>query len=231
MNLDYVFDDISDMQALWIHDSTTDSSDFATMADIILKLNMSLVSMSCGATAEIWPWVEKKNIKIINRFDFVLDKDTDIIDAMSELSKSVTGAFKNGAVGAQVFVHASNIVQFCDVVKSIRQDLFFDRIFSVAIDIGEMRGKNWADIFDALNVITPDAILITAHGDSFDAKSDFVGLIFDMLNHWNLNSDLHMWFGKNMLRVSQVLRLAKKIKPDLVKNMRVFTDVMPRVSE
>ena len=159
----------------------------------------------------------------MNRFNFAIDKD--VIDAVSELSRSVTGAFKSGAVGAQVFVHVADLLQFCDAMKPVRNDLFFDKTFSVAIDIDEMHGQNWLAVFDALREIAPDAILITAHGDSFDANSDFVGIVFDMLNNWNLKSDLHLWFGKNMFRVSQVLRLCEKIQPDLVSNMRVFTGV------
>ena len=142
---------------------------------------------------------------------------------MSELARSVTGAFKSGAVGAQVFVHAADLIAFCDAVKPVRNDLFFDKNFSVAIDIDEMRGGTWSAVFDALREIRPDAILITAKGDSFDANSDFVGIVFDMLNNWNSESDLHLWFGKNMFRVSQALRLCQKIQPELVQNMRVFT--------
>ena len=71
--------------------------------------------------------------------------------------------------------------------------------------------------------VTEDDKHKTAKGDSFDVNSDFVGIVFDMLNNWNLESDLHLWFGKNMFRVSQVLRLCQKIQPNLVQNMRVFT--------
>ena len=80
-------------------------------------------------------------------------------------------------------------------------------------------------MFDALRQIKPDAVLITAKGDSFDADSDFVGIIFDMLNNWNLESDLHLWFGKNVFRISQVLRLCQKIQPTLVQNIRAFMAV------
>ena len=231
MNLNYTFDDISDRQAYWVDDSMADASDLAAVTDAVLETNVSLISMPCAATSEIWPWVEKNNIKILNRFDFTLDKGVDAFDAVSNLSKSVNAAFKSGAVGAQVFVRVSDMRAFCDAMKLVRQDLFFDRIFSVAVNVDEMRNKDWNTVFDALREIRPDAVLITAKGDSFDPNSDFVGLVFDMLNNWNLDSDLHVWFGKNMLRVAQVLRLCQKIKPDLVQNMRVFTNVMPRVSE
>ena len=226
---DYVFDDIKEMQALWIPDSQTDASDLAGFADLVLGNGVSYISMPCAATCEMWPWIEKNNIKIFNRFIFANDKD--IIDAVSALATSVTAAFKSGAFGAQVFVTVKNIGAFCDAMKPVRQDLFFDKNFSVAIDVDEMRGQSWDKIFDALREIYPDAILITAHGDLFDADSGFVGVVFDMLNNWNLGSDLHVWVGKNTLRVSQVLRLCQKIKPDLVQHMRIFTNAGPRVSE
>lgn len=231
MNLNYIFDDITEMRAGWISDSKTDMSDLAAAADAILESGVSLISVPCVATGEVWPWLEKNDIKIVNRFNFNVDKGGDVVDAVSEFAKSVTGAFRDGAVGAQVFIRVPDIAKFCDAMKPVRQDLFFDKKFSVAIDIDEMRGQSWTAVFDALREISPDEILITARGDSFDANSDFVGLVFDMLNNWNLDADLHLWFGKNMFRVSQVLRLCQKIKPDLVQNMRVFTNVMPRASE
>ena len=223
MNLNHFFDDISEMQAWWVTDSETEASDLAAVADAVLKFSVSWISMPCAATSEIWPWIEKNNVKILNRFNF--DEKPDVIDAVSVLAKSVTGAFKTGAVGAQVFVHVKDLPVFCDAIKSVRQDLFFDKNFSVAIDIDEMRGQSWTVVFDALRQIKPDAVLITAKGDSFDADSDFVGIIFDMLNNWNLESDLHLWFGKNVFRISQVLRLCQKIQPTLVQNIRAFMAV------
>ena len=223
MNLEFIFDDINGKQAWWVSDSETEASDLAGVADAVLDSNISLISVPCDATGEIWPWVEKNHIKIVNRFDFVMDKDSDVFDKVSDLAKSINSAFKAGAVGAQVFIHAKDVSDFCKAMKLVRQDLFFDKTFSIAIDIDEMRGQSWTVVFDALREIAPDAILITAKGDSFDANSDFVGIVFDMLNNWNLKSDLHLWFGKNMFRVSQVLRLCQKIQPDLVQNMRVFT--------
>lgn len=223
MDLNYLFDDVSEMRAWWIDDSATDASDLAAVADAVLESNVSIVSAPCAATGEIWPWVEKNNIKIVNRFNFLLDKNTDVLGTVSNLSGAVTGAFKSGATGAQVFVHTADLGAFCNAMKPVRNDLFFDKNFSVAIDIDEMRGVSWVAVFDALREIRPDAILITAKGDSFDANSDFVGIVFDMLNNWSLESDLHLWFGKNMFRVSQVLRLCQKIQPELVQNMRVFT--------
>ncbi len=224
MNLNYIFDDITGMRAWWIPESETDASDLAAVADVVLESGVSLISVPCAATGEIWPWVEKNDIKIVNRFVLSIGEDADFIDIVSRLAKSITESFKLGAVGAQVFVHVADIERFCDAMKPVRQDLFFDKTFSVAIDIDEMRGGTWTAVFDVLRKIAPDAIVMTAKGDSFDANSDFVGLVFDMLNNWSLKSDLHLWFGKNMFRVSQVLRLCQKIQPGLVQNMRVFMD-------
>lgn len=231
MSFDYVFDDIADKQAIWIPDADTDSSDLAGFADSVLDMGVSYVSMPCAATSEMWPWVEENHIKIFNRFEFAMADDADVFDAVSNLATNVTGAFKSGAVGAQIFVHVKDIADFCGAIKPVRQDLFFDKHFSVAVDIDEMRGGTWSAVFDALRDIRPDAILITAKGDLFDANSNFVGIVFDMLNNWNIDSDLHMWFGKNMLRISQALRLCQKIQPDLVSNMRIFVNINRRVQE
>ena len=87
-----------------------------------------------------------------------------------------------------------------------------------------MGDLNWNCIFATLSRIKPDSILVFGNVEKFDANSDFVGRIFDMLENWNLNADLHLMFGKNMLRVTQVLRLAERMRPEILKNMRVFME-------
>ena len=231
INSEFVFDDIKDMCAWWVPDAEFDASDLAGVVNVLLDSGVSLLSVPLGANSEIWPWIENKDINIVNRFIFDSKSGADVVDSVSKLTALINGAFKSGAVGVQVFVHVKDISQFCDAIKMVRQDLFFDKSFSIAIDINEMRNIGWGAFFDSVRCVRPDAFLITVQGDSFDANSDFPGLVFDMLNNWNLNSDLHLWFGKNMFRVSQVLRLCQKIKPDLVQNMRVFTNVVSRASE
>ena len=220
MNLEYVFDDIECARVIWMQDSNADTADLAKVADLAIGTNVPLVSTDVSKTAKIWPWLEKSNVQIFNRFDFAVTGDA--VDAVSDLAKNVSSAFRNGAYGAQIFVSRKNIQDFIDVISPIRDDLFFNHGFVLAFDINEMRGTDWSVLFTEIQKIHPDAILVTAKGDTFDAKSDFVGLVYDMLMHWNLHADLHIFFGKNMFRVCQVIRMVKQIKPELIAGARIF---------
>lgn len=222
INSEYVFDDIDAMRAIWIGDDSCEPSNLAKIVNFAIDENIALISAPPAATEQIWPWIENQKIEIFNRFDFIAGADA--ISAMSELSKNISMAFKNGASGVQVFVQQQSISNFVDMLMPVRDDLLFGHKFVLGLDIGEKIIPDWLSVFDAINKIKPDSLMIIAHGDTFDARSDFVGRIYGMLNNWNVRAALWVCFGKNMLRVSQVLRLCQKMRPELVENMRMFID-------
>lgn len=224
MKYDFIFDDVEPLMSLWVGNTTDDTAELARMADIAIDKKVRFVSMPDGLIKTFWPWVEAKNIKILTRSNFVIGKNESIDDMVSLFAKNITGAFRSGADGVQVFIPAAGIAEFVNTIYSIRNDLFFGRYLSVAIDIDNIGDSNWNDIFATLSRIKPDSVLVFGNVEKFDANSDFVGRIFDMLENWNLNADLHLMFGKNMLRVTQVLRLTEKMRPEILKNMRVFME-------
>lgn len=224
MKSDFIFDDVDSFKALWIDDDVTDAADLAVVADAAIVGAVPFVSVPVGVIKTFWPWVEGKNVKILTRFNVenLKNQNTDVV--VSEFAKNLTNAFKTGADGAQVFVPADQITEFASLVRPIKSDLFFDRYLAIGINLDNMGDVGWAEIFKALTEIRPNSVLVMGHVEKFDQSSDFVGRVFDMLEKWNLESDLHMMFGKNMLRVTQVLRLVHKMRPELEKNMRVFVE-------
>ena len=221
---DFIFDDIEPLTSLWIGDDVAETADLARVADIAIDKVVPFVSMPVGVVKTFWPWVEGKSIKILARSRFDIDKNQDADDAVSGFAKNITTVFRNGADGVQVFVPCDKIVQFVDNICPIRNDLFFDRHLSIAIDIDDMGNLNWCDIFRAISKIEPDSILLFGKIEKFDPSSYFVGKIFDMLENWGPGVGLHLMFGKNMLRVTQVLRLVEKMRPELMKDIRVFVE-------
>lgn len=221
---DFIFNDFEPLTSLWIRDDVAETGDLARVADIAIDRGVPYVSMPIGVVKTFWPWVEGKSIKILARSRFDIDKNQDADDAVSVFAKNITTVFRNGADGVQVFVPCDKIVQFVDNVYSIRNDLFFDRHLSIAIDIDDMGNLGWGDIFGAISKIKPDSILLFGKVQKFDPSSYFVGRIFDMLGNWNQGPGLHLMFGKNMLRVTQVLRLVDKMRSELMKDIRVFVE-------
>lgn len=222
INSEYIFDDIDVMRAIWIDDDACEPSNLAKIVNFAIDENITIISAPPIATGQIWPWIEGQKIEIFNRFDFIAGADA--ISKMSELSKNISMAFKNGASGVQVFVQQQDMSDFVDMLTPVRDDLLFGHKFVLGMNIDEKIVPDWSSVFDAINKIKPDSLMIIAHGDTFDARSDFVGRIYSMLNNWNVRVALWVCFGKNMLRVSQVLRLCQKMRPELVENMRVFID-------
>ena len=221
---DVFFDDIDALSVLWVDDAVTDAADLARMADVAINGGGAFVSMPANCVNVFWPWVEGKKIKILSRFNFNIEKTQNMDAVMSEFAEHITTMFRTGASGVQVFVSCSQMSGFVDALRHIKNDLFFDRYLSIGIDLDDMGNADWFDIFNTLSMIRPDSVLICGHKDKFEPNSDFTGRVFDMLQKWNLNADLHLMFGRNMLRVCQILRLVEKMRPELLKNMRVFVE-------
>lgn len=217
-----LLDDIDDKIATWVDDSVGDVPDLAQIVDHVVANGIRTMSVPVSANGQVWPWVEHKHIQIFNRIDFAGDQGGD--DAVSVFAKNVMRAFKTGADGVQVCIQCKELENFVNAIAPIRDDLFFDHHFSVGINIDERGGIDWKHVFDIIERAHVNSWLIIAHGDSFDAKSDFIGRVYGMLENWNLNADLHLMFDKNMMRVTQVVRLVQKMRPELMKNLRVFVN-------
>ncbi|MCR4917342.1 MAG: hypothetical protein K5912_00160 [Alphaproteobacteria bacterium] len=221
---DYLFENINDIVALWLQNQELDNSVLVRVSDIAIENNVSKMSVPTGVVERIWPWLEKNRINLVVRFDFANFYDGDLDLAVSNIAKDISLEFRHGASGVQILLSKSNIDAFVNGILPIRQDLFFGKDFSVAMNIGDCGVSDWPKIFDALNKIRADSLLLIAKGEKFDAKSDFVGRIYAMLENWNTSSGLAVMFGKNMMRVGQTIRLLKKMRPELVRKTTVFME-------
>lgn len=223
MKSENIFDNIEPIMAWWIDAANaTDVGDMAQVANLAIDRRVPFLSVPCDVVNVFWPWIEKTDIKLMARFDFMGNENHDFDVSVSDLSADITTAFRRGADGVQIFVPYSRISDFVNAIKVIKNDLFFDKYVSIGIDIDEKEDIDWQYVFDNLVLINPNSILLVGHEQKFNPNSDFAGRIFDMLQKWNLRSDLHLMFGKNMLRISQVLRLVEKMRPEVSKNIRVF---------
>ena len=224
INTNYLFDDIGGITSVWVAPSQNEETDLAAIVGFVCNNGIRTISVPVGIVKKIWPWIESKNIDVIGRFDFNNDIGADT--AMSNLASTVTAEFNNGLSGIQVFVPLNQIDSFVAELLPIRDDLLFHRHFSIAIDVDGKLEPDWEFVFGAIKKLRVDSLLIVAHGDKFNVKDDFVGRMFDMLNNWDADCDLHMMFNNNLLRVSQVLRLVQKIRPNLMAGLRVFRQLV-----
>lgn len=223
INCKYHFEDLHNMVSVWVPDGLDDTAELARVADYVVHNGIRVVSVGADDVKKIWPWLENSGVKILSRF--LVDEGGKIDDVISGFAKMVTDVVRHGADGVQVFIPCSCLGEFVRELEAIRDDLFFDKILSVGLDIEDVVGGDWLDIFAELARICPGSILICGDRTGFDAKSDFVGRIYDMLKKWNLDSDINMMFCGNMLRVAQVIRLVRGIRPELNEKMRVFAGV------
>ena len=182
--------------------------------------HISVVSVPTNDTEKIWPWVENHDVRIFNRFVVETGENIDVI--ISGVARRIIDSFRHGADGAQIMIDIRYLEQFVNAIEPVRNDLFFDRDLVVGFNIDKVDDSDWHNVFELLQKIQPHAILITATGDKFDASSDFIGRVYSMFENWNFDGELHLMFGKNMLRSSQVLRLAQKMRPAVVEKILVF---------
>jgi len=212
-----IFDEVKDNTGLWCATDCV-GADLAAAAGVAITNKLRAVSVSSDAIAEIWPWVENTNIKIIARF--MVEQDIDV-DFMSNLSSKISSAFREGANGAIVFVHMRNMEHFITELKYIRDDLFFNKSLSIGLDINEIGHDDWESVFKMLQSVRADSLTLFLSNDDGD-KSDFVGRVYAMLkaNMADWHGTLSFIAGDNVVdRIDQFYRLAQLLRFDASQTM------------
>ncbi len=202
---------------LW-YDSDMDAGGLAGCSDYAVQNGVSVLSVLPDAVPVIWPWLEKRAVKIFSRF-YIYDTSN-----FAVVSKSIVKTFKNGANGAQVFLNLSQLKSFSDSIKSVRDDLFFDKELVIGLDILDINFSDWKTVFDCIKSLRCDGINLLLSNDTGD-KSDFVGHIMSMFELWpdDLTCSIYLTFGDNPMRVEQTMRLGHMMHPEIIiKSFKIY---------
>ena len=216
-----IFNEIRNNISVYCRDDCVGADLAASVGDAIAH-KIKSVCVAPNRVVDVWPWLEKTKIKIISRF--YVDKPIDD-DFMSDLSGNISASFRDGAHGAIIFLHMRDLPKFAAEISSIRDDLFFNKSFNVAIDINEVDVFDWAELFGILRIVRADSLILTFDNDDGD-KSDFVGRVFAMLNspRGNWAGVVNFMLGHNTIRADQAYRLIEKITPEMISKTEFFMD-------
>ncbi len=210
-----ILDGVGKHTALWCAGGG-EETDLAVAAHVVMGHGMDMISVTPAAVGVLWPWLEKVRVKIIPRFYVAGDVD------MSDLSCRINAAFKSGAHGAQVFLSRRDLDKFVDELHVIRDDLFFNHVLSIGMDVGEIDADDWGTVFGLLNKIRANSLVLALPHDDGD-RSDFVGRIYAAMNAWGaFRGALHFALGQNVIRIDQAMRLVQDIQPRLYESVRFF---------
>jgi len=221
INESAIFNEVRDNISMICRDECVGADLAAAIGDAISHKVRS-VCVAPAAVPDVWPWLEKTKIKIISRF-FVNDAIND--DFMSNLSGNISASFRDGADGVMIFIGWRDLPKFAAEIASIRDDLFFNKSFNVAIDINEVNVFDWNELFGILRIIHADSLVLTFNNDNGD-KSDFVGRVFAMLNapRGDWGGAVNFVLGRNVVRIDQVFRLISSVLPDTISKTEFFID-------
>ena len=216
-----IFEEVRDNISLMCRDDCL-GSDLAAAIGLAVSHKMKSVCVTPNRVNDVWPWLEKTKIKIISRF--YIDKPIND-DFISDLSGKISASFRDGADGAMIFVRKRDLQKFVSGIGNIRNDLFFNKYFNIAIDIDEIDTFDWDELFRVLQSVKVDALVLTFSNDTGD-KSDFVGRLFAMLNASRANWDgcVNFVFGENTIRIDQTYRLIQQICPETLSKTEFFVD-------
>lgn len=221
IEINEIFSDSDKRLALWC-ETVQDTNDLAIMAENIIESGIDLISVPPEIVSNMWVYLEKKQIKILSRFDFKsLPKNTDT--DVSELSKNIKSVFKQGADGAQVFLKMSDFDGFIEKISWIRDDLFFNKEFCLCLDVEDIDISRLDVIFAKLQDIRANSLMFTLSED-MGPRSDFIGRVYGMLQKWNLDGRLYFMLNNNYDRMDQVIRLIESEKPELQDKVKFFLE-------
>lgn len=201
---------------IWTPDA--DNMELAAAADTAVRRGGGVISCAPGAVGTLWPWLEKTHIKIMPRFYVDAVNDARI----SELSEHISTAMRAGAAGAQIFIRANQLKSFARAFGPLRDDLFFNHDLAIGLDIGDVDAAAWGDVFATLRGLRATTFIAATSRDS-GVKSDLVGRFYAMFDAWD-GGDMNLHFAPlgGVLRAEQAWRLAQKMRPELIENMRFF---------
>lgn len=221
INESAIFNEVRDNISMICRDECVGADLAAAIGDAISHKVRS-VCVAPTVVPDVWPWLEKTKIKIISRF-FVNDAIND--DFMSNLSGNISASFRDGADGVMIFIGWRDLPKFAAEIASIRDDLFFNKSFNVAIDINEVNVFDWNELFGILRIIRADSLVLTFNNDNGD-KSDFVGRVFAMLNasRGDWGGAVNFVLGRNVVRIDQVFRLISSVLPYTISKTEFFID-------
>ena len=216
-----VFSDFDKRIAFWC-DTVGDTSDLANLANSIIETKVDLISVLPETVYFLWTCLEKNSVKILPRYYFAplqknMDKD------VSQLVANIADIFKKGANGAQIFVRKRDFERFIDILKFVRDDLFFEHDLCIGFDVNDICFSDWGIVFQKLCDIRANAICLTLKEDTGN-RSDFVGRVYGMLQKWNFDGELHLVLNNDYERMDQVIRLVESEKNELSDKLRFFLE-------
>ncbi|MBN1281503.1 MAG: hypothetical protein JW985_00860 [Alphaproteobacteria bacterium] len=197
-----------------------DTADLVRIAEAVVNQNISFVSVLPESTEVLWTWLEKTPTKIMSRFYW------NQINDVSKLSEQVSHIFKKGASGAQIFVPYKMLSNFVSELEPIRDDLFFNKILSVCLNVDEINALDWEDVFYQVKKIKSDVLFLDFHND-IKSKNDFVGRIYGFLENFDyeFDGDLHLSLGNDYEKIEQIWRLVQKIRPEISPRIKFFLNI------
>ncbi len=220
--MESLFNELGARACLWCPADAA-GTDLAAMTERAVDGRMAVISVAPDAVATVWPWVEKKPVRIFSRF--YLDGFTASAAGVvvSDLAVRINASFRRGAHGAQIFVRYRDLNSFADIMRPVRDDLFFNKDLSIGVDIGDMNLCDLGAMFDSLRRINASSVVFANARDA-GAKSDFVGRVYGMLGAWPTDWDggLDFALGDNVMRIEQAWRLVTSLRPQLMNKTRFF---------
>ena len=216
-----IFEEVKDNLGLWCETGVA-GADLAAAAGVAITNKLRAICVSPMEIAPLWVWLEDSPIKIFGRFEINKKIDDDVL---SDFSSRVSASFRDGADGATVFIRMRDLEHFVSEVACVRDDLFFNKTFSIGLDINEIEHNDWENIFKLLQFVRADALTLFLSHDDGD-KSDFVGRVYAMLssNMGDWHGALHFMLGKNIARIDQVYRLTHQIRFSMAQTMLFWVD-------
>lgn len=216
-----VFSDYDKRIAIWC-DDVSDTNDLANFANSVIENKVNLISVLPETVYFLWACLEKNDVKILSRFYFApLQKNMDKDVAL--LVSNIADVFRKGANGAQIFVRLRDFDRFVDILKFVRDDLFFGRYLCIYFDINDVGLADWDTVFQRLRDIRANAIGLTLNEDMGN-RSDFVGRVYGMLQKWDFNGELLFSLNNDYERMDQVIRLVESERQELSDKLHFFLE-------
>jgi len=222
MSIDYTdsLQEIAAITDVWCFSSAS-AGTLVSAADVALRAKAKRVAVHPLHVHIVWSWMEGKDTEVFAAFQEPGMQAPD----PSQLAAGICAAFKKGAAGVIIPGRREVI----SALLPVRHDLFFGKKLLVLIDLKNIGGRDWPEIFDDLKKMNADGVLLDTTGarskGGSAAGADVCGKFYGFLENFdNAFSGSVSVMSGNPEIMESVLRLARKMRPDIAKGLRFFVE-------
>lgn len=192
-----------------------DAAELIQAAATAAKFKMPRLSVPAAATASVWSWLEKSQVKLSALVAWNSAKM-----GIGDLAREISAPLKRGADAVQLYVRFRDLKTLSENLREIKGEIFFDKHLSIALGLDDVPYNGWIDVFLALAELRADNLMLI----SKNIKT-LAAMYYNLLDNLPGNAEwgLEVCSATDDAKAMEdIYRMTEKMTPAILPNLRLI---------